>query len=77
MQHRYFRTGKVQNEADISELKNMIQKHEQYTGSGVARQILDNWSSELHRFVKVMPTDYKRVLEELATEEALTAEVSS
>jgi glutamate synthase (NADPH/NADH) large chain len=55
----------------------MIQKHEQYTGSGVARQILDNWSSELHKFVKVMPTDYKRVLEELAAEEALTATVGS
>lgn len=72
-----FELETVQSEADISELKNMIQKHEQYTGSVVARQILDDWPSELHKFIKVMPTDYKRVLEELAAEEALTAAVGS
>ncbi len=72
-----FELEKVQSEVDISELNNMIRKHEQYTGSVVARQILDDWSSQLHKFVKVMPTDYKRVLEELATEEALTASVGS
>ena len=72
-----FELETVQSEADISELKNMIQKHEQYTGSAVARQILDDWSSELQKFIKVMPTDYKRVLEELAAEEALTAAVGS
>jgi glutamate synthase domain-containing protein 3 len=31
----------------------------------------------LQKFIKVMPTDYKRVLEELAAEEALTAAVGS
>ena len=31
---------------------------------GRAREILDNWSSYLPKFVKVMPTDYKRVLRE-------------
>jgi glutamate synthase domain-containing protein 3 len=32
----------------------------------VARSILDNWEASLAQFVKVMPTDYKRVLEERA-----------
>jgi glutamate synthase (NADPH/NADH) large chain len=72
-----FELEAVQSEKDISELKNMIQKHEKYTGSVVARKILDNWSSELQKFIKVMPTDYKRVLEELAAEEALTAAAGS
>lgn len=72
-----FELETVQSDADISELKNMIQKHEKYTGSVVARKILDNWSSELQTFIKVMPTDYKRVLEELAAEEALTAAAGS
>ena len=36
----------------------------QYTGSTVAREVLDNWGDSLKRFVKVMPTDYKRVLAE-------------
>ena len=34
------------------------------TGSAVAAEILDNWSTVLGQFVKVMPTDYKRVLAE-------------
>lgn len=72
-----FELETVQSDADISELKNMIQKHEKYTGSVVARKILDNWSSELQTFIKVMPTDYKRVLEELAAGEALTAAAGS
>ena len=58
-------------------MREMIEKHQQYTGSTVAEHILGNWESELSRFVKVMPTDYKRVLEEMAAEEELTAAVGS
>ncbi len=49
---------------NVYELKNLVTLHEQYTGSTVARQILDNWDACLPQFVKVMPTDYKRVLHE-------------
>ena len=49
---------------DILELKTLIENHAGYTGSTVARQLLDNWESGLARFVKVMPTEYKRVLAE-------------
>lgn len=48
---------------DILELKAMIKKHFLYTESPVAKNILDNWKANLMHFVKVMPTDYKRVLE--------------
>jgi len=48
---------------DILELKAMIKKHFLYTESPVAKNILDNWEANLMHFVKVMPTDYKRVLE--------------
>ncbi len=68
-----FELEKMQSEADISELKHLIENHQKYTGSVVAEQILNNWSDELPRFVKVMPTDYKRVLEEMAAEESLAA----
>jgi glutamate synthase (NADPH/NADH) large chain len=54
----------LQEEEDAEELKHAITKHLEYTGSTVAERILDNWAAELGRFVKVMPTDYKRVLEE-------------
>jgi glutamate synthase (NADPH/NADH) large chain len=48
---------------DISELRKLIERHQRLTGSEVARQILDSWETQLGAFVKVMPTDYKRVLE--------------
>ncbi len=51
-------------EEDIAELRTMLEKHKAYTGSTVAAGLLDNWQASLAQFVKVMPTDYKRVLEE-------------
>ena len=68
-----FELEKMQSEADISELRHLIENHLKYTGSTVAEQVLNNWSDELPRFLKVMPTDYKRVLEETAAEEPLAA----
>ncbi len=51
-------------EEDIEELKNLIERHLQYTGSELARRLLDDWDYTLGQFIKVMPVDYKRVLEE-------------
>jgi len=52
----------VQDEDDISELRELIDLHLEYTGSQVAERILEEWPDVLSQFVKVMPTDYKRVL---------------
>ncbi len=57
---------------DVAELRQLIENHASYTGSSVARRLLDDWDGSLARFVKVMPTDYKRVLLERKT--ALTTE---
>ncbi len=54
----------VDTEADIAELKNLIQEHAGHTGSTVAKSVLENWETAIGQFVKVMPTDYKRVLAE-------------
>jgi glutamate synthase (NADPH/NADH) large chain len=54
----------VEEDEDIVELREMIELHREYTGSTVAAKILDEWPSSLSHFVKVMPTDYKRVLAE-------------
>ncbi|CAA9213299.1 MAG: Glutamate synthase [NADPH] large chain [uncultured Chloroflexi bacterium] len=51
---------------DVEELRGLIEKHLHYTGSEVAAQVLAGWDRVLPRFVKVMPTDYKRVLAERA-----------
>ncbi len=48
---------------DIIELKKAIENHLQFTGSTVAKSILHDWARSLTRFVKVMPTDFKRVLQ--------------
>ncbi|MGK2863318.1 MAG: glutamate synthase subunit alpha, partial [Chitinophagaceae bacterium] len=47
---------------DKNELFTLIQKHLEYTGSTVARFILNDLDNQLKNFVKVFPKDYKRVL---------------
>jgi glutamate synthase (NADPH) large chain len=47
---------------DVSELRELIERHLKHTGSEVAAQVLTGWDRILPSFVKVMPTDYKRVL---------------
>ena len=56
---------KVQDE-DQAALKGLIERHARYTGSARAAEILSDWEGELAKFVKVMPKDYKRVLQALA-----------
>jgi len=56
-------------EEDINELKTLIENHLNYTGSSVAKEVLDNWAVTVKQFVKVMPTDYKRVLAEMAQQQ--------
>jgi glutamate synthase (NADPH/NADH) large chain/glutamate synthase (ferredoxin) len=60
-------------EADAIELRALIEEHGRRTGSPVAARVLREWEALIERgaFVKVMPHDYKRVLRELAQEEAL------
>jgi glutamate synthase (NADPH/NADH) large chain/glutamate synthase (ferredoxin) len=67
------------SEADAIELRAMIEEHLRRTDSPVAARVLEEWSELLSRgaFVKVMPHDYKRVLNELAEEEALAANANS
>ena len=61
-----FELEAVSDDTDVSELRRLIESHQTNTGSKVAKDILTNWQSELPRFKKVMPTDYKRVLAEMA-----------
>ena len=53
---------------DIAEVREMIHRHWQYTGSEVARGILNAFTASVPLFVKVMPIDYKRALEMLSPE---------
>jgi len=51
------------DESEIWLVYGMIESHLRLTGSPLARRILDNWEHLVPSFVKVMPTDYKRVLQ--------------
>jgi glutamate synthase (ferredoxin) len=53
----------LEDRLEIKELKGMIQRHAQYTNSQLARRILEQWDSKAPKFVKVLPKDYKRMLE--------------
>jgi glutamate synthase (NADPH/NADH) large chain len=54
----------IEDVADERELKGLITRHFEYTGSPRAKQILDNWGSFVGKFLKVLPIEYKRVLDE-------------
>ena len=55
---------KVETAEDTAELKGLIERHQDKTDSSVAARILESWDDSLPKFIKVMPVDYKRVLEE-------------
>ena len=54
----------------IPELRAMLERHWDYTGSTLARGLLDDWDASVRKFVRVMPRDYARVLKERKTIEA-------
>ena len=55
------------------EIQSLIQRHVELTGSVVGAEALDDWSAFVSQCVKVMPTDYKRVLNEMKTQAAANA----
>jgi len=59
--------------AHADELRSFLQMHVERTGSTVASSILASFEDELPKFVKVYPTDYKRVIEAAEAEEAVAA----
>jgi glutamate synthase (NADPH) large chain len=55
--------GPIGNQDEIKQLHALIVRHLQYTQSAVARRILDNWDDYIKQFVRVLPTEYRMVLE--------------
>ncbi len=52
---------------DERRLRFLIERHAKYTNSSQAREILSSWKTYLPKFVKVMPVDYRRALQEMQT----------
>ena len=49
-------------------IKQLLKNHHHYTGSNLAKEILEKWSQFMPRFVKVLPIEYKRVLQQTENE---------
>ena len=54
---------RLENEEEINEVRRMIERHYQYTGSGKAAHILAHWDEYIGKFVKVIPRNYKLMIE--------------
>ena len=61
---------KVEQPEDLATLRTLLQNHYDYTGSTRAKAVLDDFEKEVRWFVRVMPTDYRRVLENRKLAEA-------
>jgi len=71
----YCNMGMVELEEfnDVDEqrfVRETIEKHMQYTNSAKAKKLLNDWETTLKRFVKVMPIEYRMVLEKMQTNAA-------
>ncbi|KAJ5126187.1 hypothetical protein N7526_008364 [Penicillium atrosanguineum] len=56
----------IEDPSEIAFVRGLIEDHHHYTGSELAARILLDFNRALPRFIKVLPTDYKRVMEEEA-----------
>jgi len=63
--------SQIEDRSDIIELQTMINNHLLFTHSKLAERILSNWDEYLPQFVKVIPLEYKKVLEEQKLESLL------
>ncbi|KUO71897.1 MAG: glutamate synthase subunit alpha [Desulfosporosinus sp. BRH_c37] len=55
----------IEFEEELNEIKDLIGKHVQYTGSQLGKKVLGDWKGYALRFSKVIPKDYKRMLQNI------------
>jgi glutamate synthase (NADPH/NADH) large chain len=60
---------RIDSSEEEAEVKDLIRRHAELTGSDVAAGVLEDWEGFLRQCVKVMPTDYKRVLQQMKQQE--------
>lgn len=56
---------RVEDSVEEEDLRGLISRHVQYTGSSRGEQILANWQQEVGNFVRIIPKDFKRMLEQI------------
>jgi glutamate synthase (ferredoxin) len=55
----------ITSQKEMDEIKEMIQKHVDYTGSTQGKRIIHDWESYSHRFTKIIPDEYKHMMESI------------
>jgi glutamate synthase (ferredoxin) len=48
---------------EAAQIRVLLERHLEYTGSSRAKALLDDWQTTVHRFIRVVPNDYRRVIE--------------
>jgi glutamate synthase (ferredoxin) len=59
----------LNDEAEITDVRRMVERHLDHTSSNRARLVLDDWAGMVPKFVKVIPKDYQRMLAAIARAE--------
>ncbi len=68
---------RLESEADVNEVRGLLERHRDLTGSPRAAWILEHWAEAQPRFIKVFPHEYKRVLGVPRVETVYAAPTSS
>jgi glutamate synthase (NADPH/NADH) large chain len=54
---------RLEGPAEITEVRRLVERHLAHTSSELARRVLDDWDAKVTKFVKVIPRDYRRMLD--------------
>ncbi|MCU1289515.1 MAG: glutamate synthase (ferredoxin) [Acidobacteria bacterium] len=54
---------RIEEKEEIEQVRNLVSRHFKYTGSFRAKELLLNWEASLAKFVRVIPNDYREVIE--------------
>ncbi|SDJ69557.1 glutamate synthase large subunit [Sediminibacillus albus] len=52
---------------EINELREMVENHYNYTSSSKAAGLLNDWNDSINKFIKIIPKDYKKMLQQIET----------
>ena len=56
---------RLENKEEMQSVRKLIMEHYTQTNSSYARNLLDNWERVVSKFVKVIPTDYQKMMEKI------------
>lgn len=55
----------IEDAAELEEVRSLIKRHVEYTGSQAGQRVLQDWNQQSQDFVRVIPKDYKRMTEQI------------